>query len=119
MVEINPKDVVSVPKDYNFAKLRTCKYVVIANATDAIEDMIVTTQKVNGTNEVAITSTAKHNVRDAKGRFAAAQAAFTPKPTVFHNVRDNKGRFTSAKPSPVVTALNYHNKRDNKGRFTK
>ncbi|MGG2352498.1 hypothetical protein ACE4Z7_25205, partial [Salmonella enterica] len=77
--------------------------------------MIVTTQKVNGTNEVAITSTAKHNVRDAKGRFAAAQAAFTPKPTVFHNVRDNKGRFTSAKPSPVVTALNYHNKRDNKG----
>lgn len=30
MVKVNPADVVSVPKDYNFAKMRVCKYEVLA-----------------------------------------------------------------------------------------
>lgn len=32
IVKINPQDVVSVPKDYDCAKLRTCRYEVIAEA---------------------------------------------------------------------------------------
>lgn len=33
-VKINPKDVVSIPKDYNNSKLRCCEYEVIADVTD-------------------------------------------------------------------------------------
>ena len=33
-VLVNPEDVVSIPTDYNDAKMRTCKYVVIEEVTD-------------------------------------------------------------------------------------
>ena len=41
LVKVNPKDVVSVPKDYNFSKMRTCKYEVISELSleDAFEDI--------------------------------------------------------------------------------
>lgn len=32
--EVNPKDCVSCPFDYNFAKLRTCKYKVVEDVTN-------------------------------------------------------------------------------------
>lgn len=35
-VKINPKDVVSVPKDYDCQKLRCCAYTVIAEVTDEL-----------------------------------------------------------------------------------
>lgn len=129
LVEINPKDVVSVPKDYNCAKLRTCAYTVIGAADGMIEDVVVRTegQAVKG---VKPTSSGFHNVRDDKGRFAKTQAiaAAGSKPTSAvnkHNVRDQFGRF--AKPnvqttrSRVATAIasGFHNVRDRFGRFTK
>lgn len=39
VVKINPKDVVSVPYDYNNAKLRTCRYEVIAE-DDSTKDIL-------------------------------------------------------------------------------
>ena len=36
LVKINPRDVVSIPNDYNFAKGRTCKYEVIGEIEEAI-----------------------------------------------------------------------------------
>lgn len=33
VVKIDPKDVVSVPYDYNFSKMRVCKYLVLADVT--------------------------------------------------------------------------------------
>jgi hypothetical protein len=47
VVKVNPKDVVSVPVDYNNAKMRVCCYEVISELknedTDAIQDMAVKT----------------------------------------------------------------------------
>jgi hypothetical protein len=67
LVEIDPRDVVSIPSDCNQQKLRTCKYKVIgevggeglptAPLNDADPDII---EKVDVTY---------HNVRDSKGRF--------------------------------------------------
>lgn len=34
IVQINPKDVVSIPPDYNLSKMRVCEYKVIADVTD-------------------------------------------------------------------------------------
>lgn len=34
VVKINPADVVSVPKDYSFSKMRVCKYLVVAEAEE-------------------------------------------------------------------------------------
>ncbi|NIU02289.1 MAG: hypothetical protein GWN01_15715 [Nitrosopumilaceae archaeon] len=34
-VLVNPKDVVSIPTDYNDAKMRTCEYVVLEEVTDS------------------------------------------------------------------------------------
>jgi hypothetical protein len=45
VVKINPKDVVSVPVDYNNAKMRVCRYEVVSElkneSWDAIQDMAV------------------------------------------------------------------------------
>jgi hypothetical protein len=45
VVKVNPKDVVSVPVDYNNAKMRVCRYEVISELKsedmDAIQDMAV------------------------------------------------------------------------------
>lgn len=38
IVKVNPKDVVSVPVDYNKAKMRCCKYEVVDEYTDFNED---------------------------------------------------------------------------------
>lgn len=37
MVKVNPKDVVAVPADYNFSKMRVCRYEVLADIT--VEEM--------------------------------------------------------------------------------
>lgn len=37
MLKVNPKDVVAVPADYNFAKMRVCEYEVLADIT--VEEM--------------------------------------------------------------------------------
>ena len=39
MVKINPKNVVSIPTDYNFAKGRCCEYEVLADITDTYTEV--------------------------------------------------------------------------------
>ena len=60
IVEVDPKDVVAVPADYNFQKLRTCKYKVIAEEggrkLDEVKDRNLGKSKPK---------------RDANGRFLA------------------------------------------------
>lgn len=41
-VEINPRDVVSVPSDHNFAKLRVCRYKVLDIARHELTEMFFT-----------------------------------------------------------------------------
>lgn len=36
VVKVNPRDVVAVPYDYDFAKMRCCRYEVISEITDAV-----------------------------------------------------------------------------------
>ena len=36
--EVNPKDVVSIPTDYNNTKMRVCEYTVIADVTDKYKE---------------------------------------------------------------------------------
>lgn len=38
VVEINPKDVVSIPKDFNFQKLRTCAYKVVEDYSGTLTE---------------------------------------------------------------------------------
>lgn len=42
LVEVNPKDVVSVPQDYNAQKLRACAYKVISEYTAPLDDYSTT-----------------------------------------------------------------------------
>jgi hypothetical protein len=49
VVKVNPKDVVSVPVDYNNAKMRVCRYEVVSELIsedrDSIQDMAVKTEE--------------------------------------------------------------------------
>jgi hypothetical protein len=116
IIKINPKNVVSIPVDYNNAKGRCCKYEVVGEYTgsnkekkDYTEAPIVAT---NGQEKNF------HNKRDSKGRFIKKDAVVVSDTVKFHNVRDNKGRFV--KKSTDIGACNgCHNKRDSKGRFVK
>ena len=42
LVKVDPADVVAVPKDYNFQKLRTCRYEVISEFDGALERPLYT-----------------------------------------------------------------------------
>jgi hypothetical protein len=116
IIKINPKNVVSIPVDYNNAKGRCCKYEVVGEyigsnkeQKDYTEAPIVAT---NGQEKNF------HNKRDSKGRFIKKDAVVVSDTVKFHNVRDGNGRFV--KKSTDLSACNgYHNKRDGKGRFTK
>ena len=46
-VEINPKDVVSIPTDCNCEKLRTCKYVVVKEFTAPLDSVYVNSGSFN------------------------------------------------------------------------
>ena len=67
LVEVDPKDVVSVPTDYNGAKMRVCKYRVIEELDDVYEN----------DNVGIVIDTNKKTRRDAKGRFLPAKV-YTP-----------------------------------------
>jgi hypothetical protein len=91
IIKINPKNVVSIPVDYNNAKGRCCKYEVVGEyigsnkeKKDYTEAPIVAT---NGQEKNF------HNKRDSKGRFIKKDAVVVSDTVKFHNVRDSKGRF--------------------------
>jgi hypothetical protein len=60
-VKVNPKDVVTVPVDYNGTKMRVCKFEVMAECENLITEPVYT--KTNTT----------HNLRDENGRFKARE----------------------------------------------
>lgn len=51
IVKVNPRDVVSVPADCDFQKVRTCKYEVVGEYTDEITEEVVTPE-VNSTRNL-------------------------------------------------------------------
>lgn len=71
LVEVNPADVVSVPRDYNAAKVRTCAYKVIGICGAPIpEGKVVTSKAPELTTYGTKPDGSKfHNLRDAHGRF--------------------------------------------------
>jgi hypothetical protein len=92
LVKINPRDVVSVPKDTSSEKMRVCRYVVLNEiiterlkspvyTQTTIEDVLpgITTAKAVEERPVA----SGGPVRDSKGRFIKGATA----------QRDSKGRF--------------------------
>jgi len=116
IVKINPKDVVSIPSDYNDAKGRCCRYEVVG------ENVSETKEKTDYTSSVIVANNGQeknfHNKRDSKGRFVKAVAKDVKEITVkFHNQRDSNGRFV--KKAAAIDMETYHNKRDSKGRFVK
>lgn len=46
IVKINPRDVVSIPKDYNASKMRVCRYEVIAEYTGSDKDDLLKTKPI-------------------------------------------------------------------------
>ena len=67
VVKINPKDVVSVPTDYNNAKARCCRYEVVAELQDAHNDYL--SEYVVATVGDGGTVGSYYNKRDRYGRF--------------------------------------------------
>jgi hypothetical protein len=66
VVKVNPKDVVSVPVDYDNAKMRVCRYEVVSELesenTDAIQDMAVKAEE-----PVTIVEADKKASKESKG----------------------------------------------------
>jgi hypothetical protein len=88
IVEINPSDVVSVPKDSDCQKLRTCKYKVIAEYTQKLPDNY--TEQYSSKEEF-------DNYTDpcyCDQCPAEDENEDDSVPMSFHNVRDELGRFT-------------------------
>lgn len=50
--EVNPKDVVAIPNDYNNTKMRLCEYTVIGEVADYREHNTLSTQSVIYTDDV-------------------------------------------------------------------
>ncbi len=86
VLKIDPKNVVSIPVDYQNSKGRTCAYEVVGEITNDID---VTTEEEYFDSPVYSSDgqTAYHNVRDSKGRFIKSDAVDQV------NGRDSKGRF--------------------------
>lgn len=88
IVKVNPKDVVSVPVDYNNTKMRTCGYTVVANYDEDKRELNTNIEK----DEVIVEkfdkplykndATNYYNKRDKYGRFVKNGVK-----------RDAKGRF--------------------------
>lgn len=51
-VKVNPKDVVSVPNDYNFQKMRVCRYVVMAKGDKQVEKSYLSKKYIAGKTQV-------------------------------------------------------------------
>lgn len=58
--EVNPRDVVSVPKDYNNAKMRVCQYTVIGEVSNYTENDLLSK------SSVVSTSNTRNGFTDAK-----------------------------------------------------
>jgi len=59
IVKINPKDVVSVPRDHNAQKVRVCKYIVLAEYEQPLSSSYEGVEKVEPTVDVLTTDKLK------------------------------------------------------------
>lgn len=121
--EISPEDVVSVPVDCNFAKLRSRKYTVIAECDKPIVQGVAKTDSSPISNKYAI--------RGSDGKFAkhSDKIAVVQTPTANkHSVRGSDGKFASRNTvtqaagikNKIATAANgkrYFTNRGKSGRF--
>lgn len=93
LIEVNPRDVVSVPADYEDTKMRVCEYRVTG-----MENSVIAVDAVEETFQGNPVATLVPK-RDSKGRFIKG-AGQTPKPgikAVSAPVRGPNGRFVSRK----------------------
>lgn len=115
ILKINPKDVCSIPSDYNNTKGRACCYEVVAEydstdceSTEAFEDSYIDTtvevreqmvhvRQDNSVKDVVVVEETKtHNLRGSDGRFIPNyRNSFGVKPDGkrYHNVRGASGKF--------------------------
>lgn len=75
--EINPRDVVSIPKDYNNTKMRCCEYKVIGEVTDYRDSNVLASKPVVYSNDVSHgrvdgTSSTMKSAKDLGKEFSAA-----------------------------------------------
>lgn len=86
LVAVNPANVVSIPSDYDHAKMRVCEYDVVqeigeARPNDTLPIMI----------DIKKQTTFSGPLRDSKGRFVKSEPDVN-----YHNVRASNGRFAKA-----------------------
>lgn len=84
IVEINPMDVVSIPHDASFGKMRVCKYIVLSVVEEKNSEL--KSFETNYAPQTTYGQTLKP-VRDAKGRFVSGKSLLG---------RDSKGRFVKS-----------------------
>ena len=84
LVAVNPANVVSIPSDYDHAKMRVCEYDVVQEIGEARpnDELPIMIDIVKQTSEP---------YRDSTGRFAKR-----PETKSYHNVRGSNGRFIPA-----------------------
>lgn len=71
IVKVNPKDVVTVPSDHSFQKLRCCRYEVISLYTGVLTDAVYDDAKVfKNSTDGMIVERPKNWIENLKSRFA-------------------------------------------------
>lgn len=80
LVEVNPKDVVSVPRDYGYAKMRVCSYRVLQELNDVYE---------NDELGIVINTTPAKQNRGKNGQFEKAD--------IYKPLRGANGQFIADK----------------------
>lgn len=127
IVKINPKDVVSIPADYNNTKGRCCRYEVVAEYTEDWRSKLDRGENgfnddlysedgseyeddfdyANGDDDSCCGQGCCHN--DAPGDNETGGNE-TESPT-YHNMRDEKGRFTKKDKSVLDALRNFFSKK--------
>lgn len=109
IVKVDPRNVVSVPSDYSFQKMRTCEYYVVADyktgepLTSEVYDVECTPANApvaTGNGPAKVPSTGKGLV---KLTIPMIIKQGTIKPHIapkVHRLRDANGRFIKKKPAP-------------------
>ena len=85
LVQINPRDVVSVPYDHSNAKMRVSRYTVLSETDERLATPVYVEDKIPEVPADLGTLDATTSVRDSKGRFVKGAGSLMQ--------RDSKGRF--------------------------
>lgn len=74
-VKVNPKDVVSVPTDYNGTKMRVCKFEVLAECAALIEGPVYKPETIKTSEPEAPVKPKQHSLRGPDGKFISKAKA--------------------------------------------